>query len=225
MRRHFIGALALAVLVAGCRRADEPPPTDTPLVDVQADVQMPPVEAPGDTGQRPPEFPPGQPPRSGAQEPGTPAAQPTPRPPATPTPQPSQQMTDSVRGRAVLVGAAPAMQIVLRRPGERDIVLHGDRSVTRALRSVQGLEIQATGHRTGEGEMHVTGFVVRAADGVPAIDGRLEREGDQYVLVTADGRRHQLQHVPQGIRDRVGQRVWIAGSLEREPEAFGVIEG
>lgn len=213
----------IALLLLACARADAPPPTDTASVETPAGVQMPPVVAPGDTGQRPAELSPQQPP--GTSPPRSPARQPRDTPAAPTTrPPPSASVSDTIRGRAVLVGAAPMMQVVLRRTGEQDVILSGDGATMRALRSVQGLEIRAAGQRE-QNALRVARFAVRAADGVPAIDGRLEREGDHYILVSDDGRRHHIHHLPERLRERVGQRVWIAGSLDGEPEAFGVIEG
>jgi hypothetical protein len=220
--RIFIGALFASVLVVtGCPGADAPEQADTVHLQGTPGVDTSPAVAPGDTAPRPPA---GQPPPPG----GTPpVAQPGARPPVTTPPvqtPPAQPAptSGSVRGRLEVVGAAPRTQLVIRREGG-DVQLHGDAATVRALRSVQGMEIEVSGHRQ-ETLLHVERFAVRAVDGIPAVDGVLQRDGDMHVLVSADGTRHHVHHLPEPLRTRVGQRVWIAGPLDREAQAFGVIE-
>ncbi len=145
-------------------------------------------------------------------------------PPDTPRPAPEEAVTDSVRGRIAIVGAAPVTHLVVRGTGEPDTRLDGGGAIIRSLRSVQGLEIEAFGSRQAGDVLRVERFSVRAADGVPAMDGTLERDGDGYALVTSDGRRHRLTQLPEALQEHVGHRVWIAGALDRSPEAFGVIQ-
>ncbi len=221
---RIIALIALGAIAAGCPRADAPEQPDTALVDPPASVQFPPAEATGDTGQRAPTDHVATPevvPRPGA----TPT-----RPPPTvgpapdaPRPAPEAAVTDSVRGRMSIVGAAPVTHLVIRGSGEPDTRLHGDAAMNRSLRSVQGLEIEAFGHLEA-GVLHVERFAVRGSDGVPAVDGMLQRDDDDHVLVTADGRRHRVTHLPESLHAHVGRRVWIAGALDRPPEAFGVID-
>jgi hypothetical protein len=67
-------------------------------------------------------------------------------------------------------------------------------------------------------------FTVTAAKGQPATDGTLADDAGALYLVTVDGRWHVLGHPPAELHAHVGARVWIAGPLDREPLAFGVIE-
>ncbi len=225
MTARFVALTALAAIAAGCPRADAPEQPDTALAAAPPGVQFPPAEAPGDTGARAaagdhvttPEVVP----RRGA----TPTRPPTTVGPApdAPRPAPEDAVTDSVRGRISIVGAAPVTHLVIRGTGEPDVRLHGEAALIRSLRSVQGLEIEAVGH-VEAGVLHVERFTVVAADGVPALDGTLLRDDDGHVLVTADGPRHRLTHLPESLHAHVGHRIWIAGALDRPPEAFGVID-
>lgn len=222
---RIVALVALGVIASACPRADAPEQLDTALVEAPVGAQFPPAEAPGDTGERPEGdhvATPGVVPR--------PAETPT-RPPPTvgpapdaPRPAPEEPVTDSVRGRISIVGAAPVTRLVIRGTTGPDVILHGDAAMVRALRSVQGLEIAAFGHLQADQVLHVARFTVRAADGVPALDGTLQREDDGFVLVTADGRRHRLTHLPESLHPHAGHRVWIAGALDRPPEAFGVVD-
>jgi hypothetical protein len=120
---------------------------------------------------------------------------------------------------------------VVLRPsgGGASIALTGPRSAT--LAKLSGVEVwvagtpgAAPGRPLPRRSINVAKFGVRSVDGVPAVDGRLEAEGTQLVLVTADGARHPLVRPPAALRSRVGAHVWIAGPLDRPVTTFGVIE-
>jgi hypothetical protein len=135
---------------------------------------------------------------------------------------------DSLRGVVQISGSDPATFVVLLLDGgARAVALRGERAV---LERLQGLEIVVHGEETagagvpGGRTFRVDRFAVRAAGTVPAADGTLLREGERYyLLVTADGRRLVLEHVPSDLADRVGAWVWISGTPGRFPDTFGVI--
>jgi hypothetical protein len=126
-----------------------------------------------------------------------------------------------------VVGSEPGTHVALLvDDGRSAFALLGERAL---LERVQGLEIVVRGAPEAGGGLpsgaafRVESFVVRASDGVPAVDGTLVREGERYLLVTGDGRRLPLEHVPDALRGRVGARVWISGTPGRFPDSFGVI--
>jgi hypothetical protein len=107
--------------------------------------------------------------------------------------------------------------------GRRATVLTGPNA--RLVGRASGAEVWVSGRRGADGSLSVEAFAVRSVDGIPAHDGTLvQGDGDQLVLVTADGARHVLVRPPAGLRQHVGGRVWVSGALDKEPLSFGVIQ-
>ncbi|HEX7089976.1 MAG TPA: hypothetical protein VF192_07555 [Longimicrobiales bacterium] len=134
---------------------------------------------------------------------------------------------DTLRGIVAVVGAEPLGRVVLRPAGGgAEVELVGPQR--EALARVAGAEVVAVGRPTSGTTpgpaLEAVSFTVTAVDGQPAVDGRLEREAGRLVLVTADGRRIPLVRPPAALEAWVGARVWVAGPLDREPQAFGMIE-
>ncbi|MFO7260687.1 MAG: hypothetical protein DIU52_006005 [bacterium] len=139
----------------------------------------------------------------------------------------SAAAVDTLSGTVAVVGAAPLTRVVLRPAGGGgDIELLG--AQRDALARLAGAEVRVSGRPTqgtaSAPALEVASFAVTAVDGQPAVDGRLERADGELVLVTSDGRRIRLVQPPAALQDWVGARVWIAGPLDREPQAFGLIE-
>ena len=139
----------------------------------------------------------------------------------------SAAAVDTLRGTVAIVGADPLTRVVLRPAGGgADVELVG--AQREALGRLAGAEVRVAGRQArgtaSAPALEVASFAVTAVDGQPAVDGRLEREGGDLVLVTADGRRIRLVQPPAALQDWVGARVWVAGPLDREPQAFGLIE-
>ncbi|MFO7894128.1 MAG: hypothetical protein R6U63_10350 [Longimicrobiales bacterium] len=128
---------------------------------------------------------------------------------------------DTLRGTVRVVGADPITQLILRTEDGR-IDLQGP--AADELRRVNGLVVRVRGHLDGS-TMTVAEFRVRAAEGLPAADGTLEIDGNAAVLVTPDGDRLRYAPAPTSLRARAGVRVWIAGEVGGEPQAWGVIGG
>jgi hypothetical protein len=127
---------------------------------------------------------------------------------------------DTLRGTVQVVGAEPLTRLVLLTP-EGSIDLAGPGAGP--LREVRGIEVAVRGRQ--EDERFVTdAFRVRAVDGVPAADGRLELDGNHAVLVAPDGTRTAYGVAPTALRSHRGGRVWIAGPAGAEPRAWGLIE-
>jgi len=128
------------------------------------------------------------------------------------------QAADTLRGIVEETGAEPATQLMLRTARGAVVRLDGERSL---LRRFAGLEVMVRG-AGGTGAFGVREVRVRASNGVPAVDGVLDRRGGAYVLVTREGTL-PLPHLPDALRRMVGGRVWLAGPLDRPPESFGVL--
>ncbi len=129
-------------------------------------------------------------------------------------------MQDTLTGQVKVVGAAPFPTVSLvSDSGGASVELVGPAT----LSSVNGLRVTVAGSRAGS-RFTVKRFTVVGANGVSATDGRLTADGDALALVTADGVRHPLAKPSPGLRAHIGSRVWVAGPLDSEPVAYGVIE-
>jgi hypothetical protein len=125
-----------------------------------------------------------------------------------------------VRGVVRVVGSTPFRKVIVTPGGgEPAVTIVGPD--TAALRKANGLDVVARGARSG-GELRVASFSVRSADGQPAVDGVVVRDGDALALNTADGR-VRLGNPPAALRDLVGARVWVAGPLDTGPNPYGVL--
>lgn len=134
---------------------------------------------------------------------------------------------DSVRG-TIRVTGPELSAVVLERVGSGSVDLQS--TDLAPLRRADGLEVTLFGRVTAESGVTpsssgfvVVRFAVRAADGIPALDGILERAGDGHALRTADGRLLKLVAMPAPLRDAVGARVFWAGPLDRAPAAYGIL--
>ncbi|HEY6948853.1 MAG TPA: hypothetical protein VI297_08560 [Gemmatimonadales bacterium] len=127
---------------------------------------------------------------------------------------------DSIVGTVRVVGveALPRVTLVPDGGGEARTLVGPP-----ALQRVAGLRVAAIGRLAGT-ELRVERFTVVAANGVPATDGRLVADGAVLYLVTADGERHPLVKPSPNLWAHAGGRVWVSGSLDREPVAYGIIE-
>jgi hypothetical protein len=128
--------------------------------------------------------------------------------------------SESDTGIVRVVGVEAAASVVLEIDGARQsITLDGPA----ALRRVDGLRVAVTGARAGA-RLTVRRFAVLSANGVPAVDGMLAKDGDATVLITIDGVRHRLVNPPALLRENAGHRAWVSGPLDREIVAFGIIQ-
>jgi hypothetical protein len=129
---------------------------------------------------------------------------------------------DSVRGTVTLVGNAPARHAVLKDAHGSIITLSG--MATSGLAGLEGAEVVARGVRVTPRDVVVSGYLVRAVDGVPAWDGRLEESADGWALQLTDGSGRKRISAPSAtLRALVGARVWISMRAGNTPTAFGVV--
>ena len=125
---------------------------------------------------------------------------------------------DTARGVIALVGAEPMVRVTLRGDPRGTLTLAGAPS----LSTLSGLELWVVG-RQRDGVFEVKEFAVRAADGVPAIDGVLTERAGALSLVLPNGRSTAIAGAPAAIRPFIGKRIWVTLS-NGEVQTFGVID-
>jgi hypothetical protein len=128
---------------------------------------------------------------------------------------------DTARGIVEVVGAEPMSWVSLR-TGDGPLPLTG--AAAESLRRATGVEAWVSGTRDEDGRLRIDAYRIRSVDGVEAMDGVLEVDGDGVVLVTADGERLRFAPVPPGLRALEGRRVWVAGPPGAEPRSWGALE-
>jgi hypothetical protein len=139
---------------------------------------------------------------------------------------------DTVRGIVNLVGSEPLAVLVVA-PRRGDVVVPSGDDV-KQLRTLTGIEVTLAGAMTddcvpdggprGARVFAVTQFAVRAMNGVAAVDGTLQQEGELWVLATSDGRHVPIIGLPQALESQAGARVYFVGPLDRPPQAYGIIK-
>jgi hypothetical protein len=129
---------------------------------------------------------------------------------------------DSVRGTVTLLGNAPARQAVLKDANGTIITLSG--MATSGLAGLEGAEVVARGVRVTPRDVVVSGYIVRAVDGAPAWDGKLEETADGWSLQLTDGSGRKRIAAPSAqLRALAGARVWISMRAGNTPTGFGVV--
>lgn len=128
--------------------------------------------------------------------------------------------SDSLQGTVTMVGvdALPRAMLALDDGSPAITLVAGT-----ALQLIAGLRVTVFGSRLGA-QFTVAKFIVVAANGVPAVDGTLVADGDALSIVTADGTRRGIVRPSPALRAAVGHRVWLSGSLDHPPVAYGIIE-
>lgn len=139
---------------------------------------------------------------------------------------------DTVRGIVSLVGSEPLAVLVVA-PKRGDLVVPRGDDVPQ-LRTLTGIEVTIAGALTddcvseggprGARVFAVTQFAVRAMNGVAAVDGTLQQEGELWVLATSDGRHVPIVGLPTALENQAGARVYLVGPLDRPPQAYGIIK-
>jgi hypothetical protein len=128
---------------------------------------------------------------------------------------------DTLRGTVRIAGSEPMTSRVLEpSDGGPAVTLEGERTV---LERLAGIEVAVEGEPAAAGRFRVTRVHVRAANGVPAVDGVLARDGGRDVLVLGDGSRRVITTLPRPLRTRTGAWIWLAGPLDGDIDSFGVI--
>ena len=124
---------------------------------------------------------------------------------------------DTMRGQLVWQGAEPARTVVLRMP-EGNVTLSG--MATTGMSKLVGSEIVVRGVRVSPRDVVVSDFFVRAADGIPAVDGTILPDGS---LRLTDGSGVKRVPLPASMQGLTGARVWVA-LKDGRPYAYGLIQ-
>ncbi|MEP6834924.1 MAG: hypothetical protein ABJB74_16165 [Gemmatimonas sp.] len=131
---------------------------------------------------------------------------------------------DTLRGVVQLDGSGVGSRpILLANGGKTTITLSG--MGTEGLSQVVGSDVVVRGMRVSPRDIVVSGFSVRAVNGIPTIDGRLVKSSDGWVIELSDksGVR-KLAAVPQALQAFEGARVWVAEEVKNAmPQLYGVI--
>lgn len=131
---------------------------------------------------------------------------------------------DTVRGVVQLDGKGPGSRPILKtNKGRNSVTLSG--MGTDGLSQLVGSDVVVRGMRVSPGDIVVSGFSVRAVNGIPTIDGRLIRSGGGWAIELSDktGLR-RLPAVPEALQAFEGARVWVAEEGKNVmPQLYGVI--
>lgn len=128
----------------------------------------------------------------------------------------NRSRSDSLRGVLAYQGKESARQVVLQ-TSDATVTLSG--MATSGLTRLVGKEVVIHGLKVTPRDIVVSDYVVRAADGIPAVDGILESEG---TLRMTDGSGVRRVSVPSALQPFAGARVWIA-LRDGVPVNYGVI--
>jgi hypothetical protein len=129
---------------------------------------------------------------------------------------------DTLRG-IVVVSRADGFDQVMLRTASDTVALTGRQAP--AIARAAGADVWVEGTRDGLLRVQVNRFAVRAVHGQPAMDGVLVANGERLYLLAPDGARHEIGRAPSGLRQHLGQRVWVTTGRRSSPAAFGVLQG
>lgn len=131
---------------------------------------------------------------------------------------------DTVRGLVKMDGSGPGSRpILMANGGKTAITLSG--MGTEGLSQVLGSDVVVRGMRISPRDIVVSGFSVRAVNGIPTIDGRLMKSASGWTIELSDktGIR-TLPAVPEALQAFEGARVWVAEEGKNTvPQLYGVI--
>jgi hypothetical protein len=130
--------------------------------------------------------------------------------------------SDSIRGTVSVTGTSFEKHVMVAEPGtHRRLEIIGPLATT--IGRVAGTEVTVSGSLSGA-QLEAKQFVVRVADGKPAIDGMLKTEGGSLFIVAADGMRTRIVAPPPPLVGKDGARVWITGDPAKGIASFGIID-
>lgn len=146
--------------------------------------------------------------------------------------QPEKLRADSLRGIVREFGSEPLPVLILQSIGPgNQAALEGN--LLPLLELTVGLEIVVRGkfareEKAAAGPGHsrtfnVVSFDVRRADGVDAYDGVVELSDGRYGLRLSDNSWQATPFLPTTLKQRVGSRVFVAGTLGDYPQSYGIL--
>lgn len=130
-----------------------------------------------------------------------------------------------VQGRVAVVGNVPFVQVVVipadtLRPA---VEVVGD--LRSEIRAAAGAEVDLEGRVVGPGKVEAARYTIRSVAGMTPVVGVLELDADGSYHVRAEGgARHRIEPVPDGLREKVGAKLWVILESGRTVvQAFGVL--
>ena len=133
-------------------------------------------------------------------------------------------MGDTVRGMVKMDGSGAGSRPILTTNGGKTVITLSGMG-TDGLSQVLGSDVVVRGMRVSPRDIVVSGFIVRAVNGMPTVDGRLMRAGSDWVIELSDkSGLHKLSAVPGALQAFEGARVWVAEEGKNAvPQLYGVI--
>lgn len=138
---------------------------------------------------------------------------------------------DTVRGIVSIVGNEPQTTVSLTTADHRTFVVRG--AAVSDLRAVPNIDVTLFGtvaDSVSDGSsprptplFMARAFLVRAVQGVAAVDGTLVRNENGFALRHINGTLTVLHVVPEALQAYVGARIFWVGAFDAPPAAYGVI--
>lgn len=123
--------------------------------------------------------------------------------------------------RSMIGTIETAAGLAIRVDGRR-IALTG--AGAQPLETLDGADVEVTGTDDVVDYFNVEWFSVLRVNGMPAEDGILQQDDAGFALRLQNGAYRQVIDPPEELQALVGRRVWVAGSPDVRPEAFGLIQ-
>lgn len=132
---------------------------------------------------------------------------------------------DTVTGQVRQVGSTPFVRTIVS--GE-DTTVRVTGPYEAELSRVTGARVRVVGgpaeETFPEPALRVTSYEILSVDGAEPLVGRLRRrEGRGYYLEMPGGREAGLSTVPDGLRGRVGAKIWVVLSEQGVVQRYGVL--
>lgn len=140
--------------------------------------------------------------------------------------EPEAPAPDTLEGRIIVTGGAPEPLTTLVME-DRSVVLSGE--LVPELRRLDGATVRAYGRLEGEGPgdaIDVVDYEILEIDGQRPRVGVLVMGEQGVALETEIGERFPLVGAPAGLRDRMGARVWVVGTVREGSlllQSYGII--
>lgn len=136
-------------------------------------------------------------------------------------PAPGRATADTLRGVLQIEQSGAGGRVVLNTTAARMPVALGGMATSDLVR-LAGFDVVVRGARMSPREFVVSGFVLRAANGVPVADGVLASTGNGWSLQLTGGGELRIPRASATLQSLIGERVWIAQDGSANPE-FGLV--
>jgi hypothetical protein len=138
-----------------------------------------------------------------------------------PAPAPAEADT-TVTGRVRVAGSTPLQQVMIQPEDSSQAELEVVGEYRAELERLSGAVVQATGTLSDGGRLSVTRYEILEVAGHVPLVGTVEVRRSDVTLVTEDGDRVKLLHVP-GLLTMAGAKVWVIRDPDGVVTGYGVI--